>query len=185
MKDVIESYTTRVNDLQRIHNIGPRKGAAASGEVFEQLVDDVARQYTNLQSLKNDYLTAECDGYEIDTVQVDRHIRKNGNIISAIECKTYLDACYCKRAVIDFMDIAESPEVNNNVEFVIVAGQESIAENTYNFWQAKCKKHTGRNFKLFLLNEVKKRSSKRPLYKEKFFLDLYELERFNDYIASL
>ena len=185
MKDIIESYTTRVNDLQRIHNIGPRKGAAASGEVFEQLVNDVARQYTNLQSLKNDYLTAECGGYKIKNVQVDRHIRKNGIILSVIECKVYFEFSYGKRAVTDFIDIAESPEVNDNVEFVIVAGQENIAENSLKYLQAKCKRYTGRNFKLFLLNEVKKRNPNRPLYREKFSLDLHELKRFNDYIASL
>ena len=75
MKSVIESYTARVNDLQRVHNISPRKGAAASGEVWEQLIDDVVRQYPNLLSLKNDFLTSECGGHVIDDVQVDRHIR--------------------------------------------------------------------------------------------------------------
>ena len=182
---IVEKYTARVDDLQRVHNISPRKGAAASGEVFEQLIDDVVRQYPNLLSLKNDYLTVECDGHVMSNVQVDRHIRKNGSIQSVIESKCYLDACYCKRAVLDFIEIAESPEVSDNVDFVILCGQLTIAKDTYAYYQAFCKKHTGRNFKLFVLNEDKKRNSKRPLYKEKFPLDLQELGKFNDYIASL
>ena len=187
---IVENYTARVNDLQRIHNISPRKGAAASGEVFEQLIDDVVRKYPNKLSLKNDYLTVECDGHVMKNVQVDRHIRDyviggKGDIRSVIESKCYLDACYCKRAVMDFIEIAESPEVSDNVDFVVICGQLTIAKDTYAYYQAFCKKHTGRNFRLFVLNEDKKRNSKRPLYKEKFPLDLYELEKFNDYIASL
>mgnify|MGYP001321293800 CR=1 FL=1 len=189
INSIVERYTNRVNDLQRIHNISPRKGAAASGEVFEQLVDDVVRKHPNLLSLKNDYLTVECDGFKMNNVQVDRHIRDyviggSGNIRSVIECKTYLDACYCKRAVLDFIEIAESSEVDDTVDFVIVCGQLTIAKDTLAYYQAFCKKHTGRNFQLFVLNDEKKRNSKRPLYKEKFTLDSQELGRFNEYIAS-
>ena len=189
INSIVERYTDRVNDLQRIHNISPRKGAAASGEVFEQLVDDVVRKHPNLLSLKNDYLTVECDGFKMNNVQVDRHIRDyviggSGNIRSVIECKTYLDACYCKRAVLDFIEIAESSEVDDTVDFVIVCGQLTIAKDTLAYYQAFCKKHTGRNFQLFVLNGEKKRNSKRPLYKEKFTLDSQELGRFNEYIAS-
>ena len=185
MKSVIESYTARVNDLQRVHNISPRKGAAASGEVWEQLIDDVVRQYPNLLSLKNDFLTSECGGHVIDDVQVDRHIRKNNEIKAVIESKCYLDAPFCGRAVTDFMKIVESPEVNDNVDFVIICGQLTIAKKKYDYLQAFCKKYVGKNFKVFALNENKKRNSKRPLYKEKFPLDLQELGKFNDYIASL
>ena len=88
-------------------------------------------------------------------------------------------------ADMDFIEIAESPEVSDNVDFVVICGQLTIAKDTYAYYQAFCKKHTGRNFRLFVLNEDKKRNSKKPLYKEKFKLDLYELEKFNDYIASL
>ena len=87
--------------------------------------------------------------------------------------------------MLDFIEIAESPEVSDNVDFVILCGQLTIAKDTYAYYQAFCKKHTGRNFKLFVLNEDKKRNSKRPLYKEKFSLDSQELGKFNDYIASL
>ena len=185
---VFENYTARVDDLQRIHNISPRKGAAASGDVFEKLIDDVVAQFGDLQSLKNDFLTVECDGHVMNNVQVDRHIRgfvPGEKIVSVIESKCYLDACYCKRAVMDFIEIAESPEVSDTVDFVVICGQLTIAKDTYAYYQAFCKKHTGRNFKLFVLNEDKKRNSKRPLYKEKFILDSYEVDKFTKYIAGL
>ena len=184
---IFENYTSRVSNLQDIHNISPRKGAAASGDVFEKFVDDVVVNRTDLKSLKNDYLTVECDGYSMDNVQVDRHIRStiDNSIKSVIECKTYLDACYTKRAVLDFIEIAESTEVDDNVDFVIVTGQLTIAIDTFNYYQAFCKKHTGRNFKLFVVNDNKKRNSKKPLYKEKFTLDKNEVMKFFNYIKTL
>jgi hypothetical protein len=82
------------------------------------------------------------------------------------------------------MEIAESPEVSGDVEFVIVTGQVTIAKKTFDYYQAFCKKHTGRNFKVFVVNEEKKRNSNRPLYKEKFTLDREVVQEFYDYVAS-
>jgi hypothetical protein len=176
------NYTQRVNNLST-----GDKCAGKTGEVFEKLIDDVVEYFPHLQSLKNDYLTVECGGYKMTNVQVDRHIRSaiDNTLKSVIEGKTYLDSCFCKRAVVDFMEIAESSEITDNVDFVILTGQISISQDTLNYYQAFCKKHTGRNFKLFVVNEQKSRNSKKPLYKEKFKLDIPELEKFYDYIASL
>jgi hypothetical protein len=182
------NYTQRVGNLIETYNtLGDRKCAGETGEVFEKLIDDVVEYFPHLQSLKNDYLTVECGGYKMTNVQVDRHIRStiDNTLKSVIEGKTYLDSCYCKRAVVDFMEIAESSEITDNVDFVILTGQISISQDTLNYYQAFCKKHTGRNFKLFVVNEQKSRNSKKPLYKEKFKLDIPELEKFYDYIASL
>ena len=68
-------------------------------------------------------------------------------------------------SALDFIEIAESPEVSDDVEFVIVTGQLTIAKKTFDYYQAFCKKHTGRNFKVFVVNEKKTRNSKKPLYK--------------------
>jgi hypothetical protein len=173
--------------MQIYRTLGARKCAGESGEVFEKFIDDVVKYFPQLQSLKNDYLTVECNGYKMTNVQVDRHIRSvvDNVLKSVIESKTYLDSCYCKRAVIDFIEIAESSEITDNVEFVILAGQISIRQNTLNYYQEFCKKHTGRYFKLFVVNETKSRNSKKALYREKFKLDIREVEKFYDYIASL
>ena len=186
-QSVFENYQYRVDNLYNIYKTdGARKCANESGAVFENFVDDVVTHIPHLKSLKNDYLTVECDGEVMENVQVDRHIRRvvDNAIRIVVESKTYLDACYCKRAVIDFMEIAESPEVSADVEFVIVTGQVTIAKKTFDYYQAFCKKHTGRNFKVFVINEEKKRNSNRPLYKEKFTLDREVVQEFYDYVAS-
>lgn len=186
-QSVFENYQNRVDNLYNIYKTdGARKCANETGAVFENFVDDIVTQISHLKSLKNDYLTVECDGEVMENVQVDRHIRRViDNIIrGVIESKTYLDACYCKRAVIDFIEIAESPEVSDDVEFVIVTGQLTIAKKTFDYYQAFCKKHTGRNFKVFVVNEKKTRNSKKPLYKEKFPLDCKVVQEFYDYVAS-
>jgi hypothetical protein len=187
-EEINSLYNQKVNNLMETYKtFGARKCAGESGEVFEKFIDDVVKHFPHLQSLKNDYLTVECNGYKMTNVQVDRHIRStiDNTLKSVIEGKTYLDSCYCKRAVIDFIEIAESSEITDNVDFVILTGQTSIRQNTFNYYQEFCKKHTGRYFKLFVVNDIKKRNSKKYLYKEKFKLDIQEVERFHDYIASL
>lgn len=184
---IVENYNQRVSNLQNIYNEGgARKCAYETGDVFEKIIDDIVVDIDHLISLKNDYLTVECDGYKMNNVQVDRHIRRksDNSICIVIESKTYLDSCYCKRAVVDFIEIQGSKEVFEDVSFVIITGQVSISKKTFNYYQAFCKKHTGKNFKLFVLNENKKRDSKKPIYKEKFILDVKELKNLYDYIAS-
>lgn len=187
MNQIIQNYQQRVNNLYNIYNdFGPRACAAASGEVFEHLVDDVVSCFSTLKSLKNDYLTVHLEAYTMSNVQVDRHIRNSEDkLIAVVESKVYLDACYCKRAVIDFLEISSSTTINSELEYVIVTGQTTINENTYNFYQELCKKFTGKYFHLFVLNEEKKRNSKKPLYKETFKLDETELQKFYEYIGKL
>ena len=187
MQTVIENYTQRVNKLHTIYDeISPRACANASGEVFEVLIDDTISSFPGLVSLRNDFLTVELNGYVMNNVQVDRHIRNSfGKVVSVIEGKTYLDSCYCKRVVVDFIEIASSSEIDENVDFVVITGQKTIDPNTYNYYQEFCRKHTGRNFKLFVLNEIKQRNSKKPLYREQFKLDNIELKRFYEYVNRL
>lgn len=184
----IDNYTSAVENLQVIYNKkGARASAAASGEVFENLIDDLVVLNSNYKSLKNDYLTVELDGNVMDNVQVDRHIRRivDNAIRAVVESKTYLDSPFCKRAVVDFIEACSSDQVDENTELVIFAGQSCISKKTLNYYQAFCKKYTGRNFHLFLVNEDKKRDSKRPLYKHKFTLDETELTRFSNFINTL
>ena len=180
----VQNYTRDLNKLQQIYDRkGPRAAANASGDLFEHLVDDLVSLISQLKSLKNDYLTAYCLNESRDNVQVDRHIRTLENILKlAIECKAYLDASYCMRAVANFIEISRATD--NDVKFVIFCGQRSIAESTLRYYQALCKEATGRSFEVFVVNDIKKRDSKKPIYREKFSLDLKELDRFYEYIAS-
>jgi hypothetical protein len=185
---ITEEYTKRVDELAKIYvEKGARASAAGSGKVFEHFIDDVASFIPEIKSIKNDYLKVECDEYKLNNVQVDRHIRDHITrvIKSVIEAKTYLDSCYCERAIIDFTKISESTEVSLETDFVIVTGQVDISKGAYDYCQAICKRHTGRNFKLFVINEIKKRNSKKPLYKEKFTLDQEEVKSFYEYLTSL
>jgi hypothetical protein len=187
MNRIIQNYQDRVETLQDIYyEFGPRACANESGKVFELLVDDVVSDFQTLKSLENDYLKVQLEQCTMDNVQVDRHIRNEYNqLIAVVESKVYLDACYCKRAVVDFLEVSSSDNLDSDVEYVIVTGQTSIKTETYNYYQELCKKFTGKYFNLFVLNEDTKRSSKKPLYKERFKLNETELKRFYDYVSEL
>ena len=180
----VQNYVRDLNNLQQIYDRkGPRAAANASGDLFEHLVDDIVSLISQLKSLKNDYLTAHCLNESRDNVQVDRHIRTLENILKiAVECKAYLDASYCMRAVANFIEISRASD--SDVKFVLFCGQKSIAESTLRYYQALCKEATGRSFELFVVNDIKKRDSKKPIYREKFSLDLNELNRFYEYISN-
>ena len=170
-QSVFENYQNRVDNLYNIYKTdGARKCANESGAVFENFVDDVVTQIPHLKSLKNDYLTVECDGEVMENVQVDRHIRRvvDNVIRMVVESKTYLDACYCKRAVVDFMEIAESPEVSDDVEFVIVTGQVTIAKKTFDYYQAFCKNILVEISKFLLLMRRKNVIAKNLYIKKSF-----------------
>lgn len=187
MNSIFENYERRVNRLEEIYSeLGPRACANSSGEVFESLIDDVVSHFQNLKSIKNDFLTVQLNGYSMSNVQVDRHIRNSENkLLAVVESKVYLDACYCKRAVVDFLEIHSSDNTNVDIEYVIVTGQKTIHTDTYAYYQELCKKFTGKYFKLFILNETKKRNSKKPLYQEKFKLDSNEINQFYEFISKL
>jgi hypothetical protein len=187
-KTINLEYTKRIDNLQKVYNDGgPRKCANESGEVFEKFIDDFISHIPHLKSIKNDYLTTECGGYTMKNVQVDRHIRAivDNAIKVVIEGKVYLDSCYCKRAVVDFIEIGDSVEASDDLKFVILVGQLSISPNTLNYYREFCKKHTGRYFEVYVINEEKVRNSNKPLYKEKFKLDIQEVKNFYDFITSL
>ena len=57
----------------------------------------------------------------VSNLQVDWHVYSNNSMKKAIESKTYLDACYLKRAILDFIELDQSPEVPDDVEYAIFA----------------------------------------------------------------
>ena len=55
-----------------------------------------------------------------------------------------MDACYLKRAVMDFIELEQSPEVPDNVEYAIFAGQNACGKDAFAYYQAFFKKITGK-----------------------------------------
>ena len=104
----------------------------------------------------------------------------------AIESKTYLDACYLKRAVMDFIELEQSPEVPENVEYAIFAGQNACGKDAFAYYPAFFKKITGKEVKIFFVNPTRKRSSSRPIYNE-LFQDDFKLDStvYNEFINWL
>lgn len=81
---------------------------------------------------------------------VDRHCYINGKLVLAIECKTYLDKCYLQRADSDF----NLMKTSNNFKGIIVSLQDSIAEESYNFFMNR-----GNVDKVFYLADGKRNSA--------------------------
>ena len=74
----------------------------------------------------------------------------------AIESKTYLDACYLKRAILDFIELDQSPDVPDNVEYAIFAGQNACGDAPFAYYPAFFKKITGKDVKIFFVNPQRK-----------------------------
>ena len=103
-----------------------------------------------------------------------------------VESKTYLDACYLKRATLDFIELDQSPDVPDNVEYAIFAGQNACGDAPFVYYQHFFKKFTGKDMKIFFLHPNHKRSSSRPIYKEEF-RGLFNIDNmvYNEFINWL
>tara|TARA_B100000131_G_scaffold10710_1_gene11162 strand:+ start:267 stop:836 length:570 start_codon:yes stop_codon:yes gene_type:complete len=166
MQTIIEKYNQEVDDLPRIHQeSGGGNARNASGLVYENLIKRTCDNL-GLDAKKNDYVkTEEVNGYCLKNLQVDWHVYNNGVMTKAIESKTYLDACYLKRAILDFIELDQSPDVSDNVEYAIFAGQNACGDAPFAYYPAFFKKITGKDVKIFFVNPQRKRSSKRAIYK--------------------
>jgi len=184
---IIDAYNAEVADLPRLHLIGGGgKARNASGVLFENLIQRICSD-NGLKAKKNDYKrTEEIDGLFLKNLQVDKHIYRDGVMKKAVESKCYLDACYCKRAVIDFIELYKSPDVPEDVEYAILTGQSCIAEDTFKYYSAYFKRETGKDLNVFVVNQHKQRSGGRPIYKEEynadFRLDIQEVNKFVEWL---
>ena len=189
MKDIIETYNNEVDDLARLHKEeGGGKARSKSGLAFENFIGGVC-DVNNLVSKHNDYKKSEIiDGEQIDNLQVDKHCYRDNVLVKVIESKAYLDFSYLKRAVNDFTDLYNSPDVPKNVEYAIVAGQKCVAEKSLKFESAKFKRATGKDLKLFVLNQHKIRDPKKAIYMEMyrndFNLDMSEVKDFVEWLQK-
>tara|TARA_S200002703_G_C3783592_1_gene241535 strand:+ start:304 stop:945 length:642 start_codon:yes stop_codon:yes gene_type:complete len=184
---IAERYESEVDKLPQTHfELGGGAARSESGLVYENLIERTCAAL-DLDARKNDYKkTEEVNGTCLKNLQVDKHIYRNGLMVKAVESKTYLDACYLKRAVMDFIELDQSPEVPDNVNYAIFAGQNACGKDAFAYYQAFFKKITGKEVKIFFVNPSRKRSSSRPIYKEEYRED-FKLDKvvYNEFIEWL
>ena len=187
VNSIIEQYNKEVDALPEIHSTGGGGNARnASGLVYENLIKRTCDSL-GLDAKKNDYVkTEEVNGYCLSNLQVDWHVYSNNSMKKAIESKTYLDACYLKRAILDFIELDQSPEVPDDVEYAIFAGQNACGDAAFAYYPAFFKKITGKDVKIFFVNPQRKRSSKRAIYIEEYRND-FNLDNvvYNSFIQWL
>ena len=187
MEPIVELYNKEVDALPEIHSTGGGGNARnASGLVYENLIKRTCDRL-GLDAKKNDYVkTEEVNGYCLSNLQVDWHVYSNNSMKKAIESKTYLDACYLKRAILDFIELDQSPEVPDDVEYAIFAGQNACGDAAFAYYPAFFKKITGKDVKIFFVNPQRKRSSKRAIYNEEYRND-FDLDNgvYNSFIEWL
>ena len=169
---VVEAYEQEVNLLPGIHRKeGGGKARNRSGLVYENLIRRTC-EALDLDARKGDFKKSEVvEGLYLSNLQVDWHVYSYDEMVRALEAKAYLDACYLKRAVMDFIDLENSPEVPDDVQYAIVAGQNACGEEALAYYQALFTKITGKVFEVFFLNPQRKRSSGRPIYMEEYRSD--------------
>jgi len=187
MENIVEQYNKEVDALPEIHSTGGGGNARnASGLVYENLIKRTCDSL-GLDAKKNDYVkTEEVNGYCLSNLQVDWHVYSNNSMKKAIESKTYLDACYLKRAILDFIELDQSPEVPDDVEYAIFAGQNACGDAAFAYYPAFFKKITGKDVKIFFVNPQRKRSSKRAIYNQEYRND-FDLDNvvYNSFIEWL
>ena len=185
---IIEQYETEVDELPAAHAKSGGSARNASGLVYENLVESTCDKL-ELDARKNDYyVTEEIDDIQIDTLQVDWHIYKLGLLLYFVECKCYLDACYLMRAVINMIELHNSPDNKNrdNVKYAILAGQNACADDKLAYYRAFFKKQTGKELNVFFVNPQVKRDSNKPIYKAEFRQN-FKLDRvvYNKFVKWL
>lgn len=187
---IIEQYETEVDRLPEIHaQNGGGKARNKSGLIYENLTLKTAAT-VGFDPKKNDYKKSKKtkSGKQIKNLQVDWHCYKEGELKKLIECKTYLDSCYLKRFIDDALDLHLSPEVPDDVEFAILAGQNACGIDAYEYNLEKFEELTGKEIKVFFVNPQFKRNSKKPIYKtefrENFRLDMVVYNEFIDWLKK-
>jgi len=149
------------------------------GNLYETLAKKVILSVDpTLEVRKNDYLTiySKSGKYKIDNVQVDWHVYKNNELVFIVECKTYLDVCYLKRAIEDFETIKKCKK---NVPSIIFTGQIAVGQNAWGFYNEEYE------FETFIVNKTKKRNANKPIYKTCDPLDIQELRKFAEYVNKI
>ena len=180
MDNIIEYYNTEVAKLKE-KRLTEGQGAVRDGigniyqNVAQMLIESVD---PTLVCKHNDYLTkySPSGKFKVDNIQVDLHVYKDDKLIFILESKTYLDACFLKRAVEDFREIRG---IVGDIPAIIWAGQNAVAPNTFGYYDEICE------FETFFCNQTKKRDSKNPIYKTCDPLDENVLKKFKKCIDNI
>ena len=186
---IIDQYNQEVDALPSQHEISGGAARYGSGKVFENLTKRTCVG-VELEPKKNDYKKSKKtrSGKQLKKLQVDWHVYKDGLLKYLIECKTYLDACYLKRFIDDALDLHLSPEVPDDVEFAILAGQNACSITSYEYNIEKFFDLTGKEIQVFFVNPQRKRNSKRGIYKAEFRrdfdIDMGEYNRFEGWLQK-
>ena len=184
---IIESYNQELDAIPTIYqNGGGGDARHASGLLYENLIKRTCKEL-GLDARKNDYVkTEKVNGHCLENLQVDWHIYKDNVLKYLVESKTYLDACYLKRAIMDFIELEQSPDVPSDAQYSIFAGQNAVGDAAFSYYPAFFKKITGKEVKIFFINPTRKRSSSRPIYKQEF-KSLFNIDNvvYNEFIEWL
>jgi len=167
LQTIRTQYESDVDALPAKRKQGGGAARNGSGLVYENLVKRTC-DLLGFDARKNDYKsTEEIDGVSMSNLQVDWHVYKEGTLRLFVECKTYLDSCYMLRAVVDLIELHNSPDTPDDCEFAIFAGQDAVAAKNMTYFCAFFKKNTGKDLRVFFANPQKRRSSSRPIFDAK------------------
>jgi hypothetical protein len=189
LSQVVKLYEKEVDELPRLHSeFGGGVARNKSGLVYENLVKRTCKSLS-LDPRKNDYKrTEEVNGSCLTNLQVDWHVYFEEVFKKAVESKAYLDSCYLKRACMDFLELHNSPEVPNAVDYAVVAGQNACGKEALDYYQAFFTRVTGKKLHVFFLNPLRKRSSARAIFnkdaREDFTLDLEVYTKFTEFLIK-
>ena len=190
LTEAINNYNASLQATHRLFNQpdtgGERRGDA--GLLFEKLATDLIACTDRTISEQKYVRSQVLNGLSLGNLQVDRHIAHNGTLESLLECKTYLDACYLKRAVFDFNQICLSPDAPSIKKLGILTGQISLARKTRIFTLDLARQLTGIDVEIFVVNTGKRRTSTKqlgdPQFAANFQLNRAELQRFIDWVQA-
>ena len=186
---IVKTYEKEVDNLPRVHrDLGGGAARNSSGLVYENLIKRTCESLS-LEPRKNDYKrTEEIAGTYLNRLQVDWHVYSQGTMKKAIESKTYLDTTRLKKSMMDFIELTNSPEVPNDVEYAIVAGQNTCSEGALLYYPSLFESLTGKEMKIFFLNPNCKRSGERPIYdkryRQDFTLDMKTYTAFVEFLSN-
>ena len=176
----------------------------ALGKISEETGITIESRVGTTDFFKRKITTETGEELSDEKIQVDRHNYINQNLFSVIENKSNLDACYCKRALSDFVDIADSIYENGGdprlIKYIIFSGQKALDETKRKFLLEDFKKKTTKYYSskeeiengnahglpcetFFIING--RRQSTKPVYKTNPGLNESEIKRFVRYIMSI
>lgn len=154
-----KAYNFLMTELEKASIYSGGELRTAMGSLVERLTDliwnELQNKYPQIDSKivsgPSSPLTI-MDGFGNSiTESVDRHCYIDGNLILAIECKTYLDKCFMQRADSDF----HLMKTSNDFDAIVISLENAVADVSYNFFMNQ---HNIDN--VFFLSSVKRNSAK-------------------------